>query len=125
MVHTIGSPRTLKDVFDDHRAARAVFERRDHCVVLRICLLVDCLDTSRIVDVRDRRDLRAFDVEFVDPEQFVFLFGHLKTVLGPHIGNHQHIRTVVVDLEPVGDILAQHGWCERAETLAVLHLEVE
>ena len=41
------------------------------------------------------------------------------------VGDEQHVGAVGIEIEPVGDILAQHRRRERPETLAVLDLEVE
>ncbi len=41
------------------------------------------------------------------------------------VGDQQHVGAVAVELEPVGDVLAQHRRRERPEGLAVLDLQVE
>ena len=42
-----------------------------------------------------------------------------------HIGDDQHVGAVGIELEPVGDVLAQHRRRERPKALAILDLQIE
>ena len=86
---------------------------------------IDRLDARGVVDVRDRRDVRALDAETVEALDRV-LSAVGSTPLHPNGSNRQHVRIVLAGghLEIVGRALAQNSRRERAKTLAKLHLEV-
>ena len=69
--------------------------------------------------------VRARHVELLDAPQRVRLpAGSGRRRCAAHIGDQQHVRTVAVELEPVGDVLAQHRRRERPERFAELDLQV-
>ncbi len=83
------------------------------------------LHARRIVDMGDGRNVGARDVELVDAEQRLFLAVIARRRSALHVGDQQHVGRVAVELEPVGDVLAQHRRREGPEALAVLDLEVQ
>src|SRR6185312_4833058 len=110
---------------DQHRAASACLERAEERVEARIGLVMHRLDARRIIDVGDRRDRRAHDIELVDAEEAPLRFAHRALTLLLHRRDEQHVRAVGVEIEPLGHVLAQHRRCEGAEALAELDLEIE
>ena len=58
---------------DEHAAAGARLERLDQVVVAGVRLACHGLDARRVVDVRDRRDVRPRHVQLVDAPQLVLL----------------------------------------------------
>ena len=93
-------------------------------MVERVGIFVHRLHPGRVVHMRHRGDLRAFDVEFVDAEELVFRFRHLAPEFGLNIGDQKHIRAVVVELEPLGHVFAQNRRREGAEALAKLDPQI-
>ena len=83
------------------------------------------LDARRVIDVRDCRNIGARHVELVDAEQRFLVGAHRPAPLGANARDEQHVRRVHVELEPVGEILAQDRRREWTERLAVLDLEVQ
>ena len=51
--------------------------------------------------------------------------GHLPPPALHDVGDQQHVGAVGVELEPVGDVFAQHRGRERPERFAILDLEIE
>src|SRR5215510_14089854 len=70
-------------------------------------------------------NVRARDVELIDSEQRALCLGHASLPRGFYRRNQEHVGRVRVQIEPIGDVLAQYGWSERAKALAVFHLEIE
>ena len=124
-VQTIGSPRTLKLVLT--RTGQPVFalKREISCVEARVGVGVHGLHARGVIDMRDGRDIGARDVELVDAEQRLLLVGHRAAALAPHVRDQQHVGRVRVELEPVGDVLAQHRRREGAKTLAIFDAQIE
>src|SRR5688500_700823 len=61
----------------DHRTSGQRLERADQGMVIGIRLFAHSLQTGRIVDVRDRGNVRAHDVELGDtPQRLVLFSGH-------------------------------------------------
>src|SRR5262245_49686209 len=85
---------------------------------------IDGLDTRRIIDMRHSRDLGTQDLEFLDSEERLLLLGHLLTALLDDVGDEEHVRAVAIHLEPIRDLLTQHGRREGTKGLAELDLEV-
>ncbi len=75
--------------------------------------------------MRHRRHVRAGHVQLVDAEQRPLRFGHRPAPVLAHEADQQHARAVRIQLEPVGEVLAQYCGGEGAEALAELHLEIE
>ena len=50
---------------------------------------------------------------------------HVAAPVALHVGDQQHVGAVGIELEIVGDVLAQDRGREGAEALAVLDLEIE
>jgi hypothetical protein len=75
--------------------------------------------------VGDRGDIGAGNVELSDAEQGLFRRGQLAAAALGNAGDQQHVGTVDVHLEPLGQVVAQDRRCERTERFAVLDLEVE
>ena len=109
----------------DDRAARLLLEPADQLPVPGVRLLVHRLDARRIVDVRHRRDRGARHVQLLDSEELLLLLGHPDPVLGLHVRHEQHVRALLADVEVLRRVLGEHRRRERAEALAVLHLQVE
>lgn len=42
-----------------------------------------------------------------------------------HRGHHQHVRAVIVELEPLRHVLSQHGRSKGTERLAILDAKIE
>ena len=61
------------------------------------------------------RDLGTRDVQLVDAEQRLFIFVHPAPLVLDHIGDNQHVGAVALMLEPLADMLGQHGRGEGAE----------
>ena len=72
--------------------------------------------------MRHRRDARARHVELVDPEQLLLLARHFAAMALADRGDHEHVGTVDIDVEPVRHVLAQDRRRKRAKALAVLDL---
>ena len=85
---------------------------------------VDRLNPSRIIDVRHRRDVRARHVEQIDPPQGLLGLGHGRAPRLDDGGHQQHVRTVGIHGEIVGDALPQDRGRKGPEGLAVFDLEV-
>jgi hypothetical protein len=71
--------------------------------------------------VGDGWDVGARHVELVYAEQRLFLVGHSAATLALHVGSQEHVGRIGVELERVGNVLAQNGEREGPEALAVLH----
>lgn len=79
-------------------------------MVRGICFAVNGLDASRVVDIRDCRDLGARHVELGDTKQSLLSRRHLPLpVLGP-VGHQEHVRAVLVKLEPLRNVFHAGGW---------------
>ena len=102
-----------------------MLEAVEERVIARVGFAVNGLHAGGVVDVGDRGNRRAGDVEPVYPEQTLLLFGHRNALRGGDVRDEQHVRAVVVEIKPIGDVLAQNRRRERAERLAIFDLEVE
>ena len=91
----------------------------------RIGLGMDGLDARRIVDVGHGGIFGARHIELFDAEQRLFRGGHRPLAALHDIGHEQHVRTVVVEIEPFGGVAAQHRGCKWPERFPVLDLEIE
>src|SRR5262245_290174 len=98
---------------------------RDQRVETRISVGVHGLYAGGIVDVSDGGNFGAYYVELVDAEELLLLVGHAPAALTFDVGNQEHVGRIGVELEPVGNVLAQHRGRERAETLAVFYPQIE
>ena len=75
--------------------------------------------------MRHRRNFRTRNIELFDAEQLVLFRAHGDAARRLDAVHQQHIRAVAIELEPIGNILAQHRGRKRPEGLAVFDLEVE
>src|SRR4051812_14376635 len=110
---------------DDHRTAGLLLELAEQLVETRVGFLVHGLHARRVIDVRHRRNRRARNVELLDAEELLLLFGHGDAVLVADIGDQQHVGALAVDAEVLRRVFRQHRGREWTEGLAVLHLQVE
>jgi hypothetical protein len=98
---------------------------RDDVVVQRIGLAPHGLDACGVVHMRNGRHRRPGNVQLLDAPQRRRRVGYRQTPRRLHVGDKQHVGAVVVQREPVRDVLAQHRRRERAERLAKLDLQVQ
>jgi hypothetical protein len=130
---TIGVLRTAHDRFvanieagvDENAATGTCLKLPQQTVKAWIGFRMDRLHASGIIDVGDRRNVAPRHVELVDSLQRKLIGAHGDGAVLPDLGDLQHVRAVAVDLEIVGDVLARHGRCERAKTLAILDPKIE
>ena len=108
----------------EDRAARQPLESLNQVVVIRVGVSGDGLDARRVVDVRNRRNIRARHVELVDSPQPPLLVAHRDLALPLHGGDEQHVRGVAGELEVVVHPFAQHTGRERPEPFAELDLQI-
>src|SRR5215471_5739312 len=106
-------------------AAGARLEGREQRVELWIGLPVHGLQARGVVHVRHRGDVRSRYVQLVDAEERLLVQAHAPTSVLRHLGDHEHVRAVVGELEPLSDVFSQHCRREGTEGLAILHAEVE
>ena len=121
-VQTIGSPRTLKLVFHDHRAAGLSFERTQQGAIATIGLGVDGLYASRVVHMRHGWNLGPHAAQPVEAGGDA---SALRAAVRPDVSHQQHVGTVALELEPIRHVFAQHAGREGAEGFAMLHFQVE
>src|SRR5262245_24551419 len=86
---------------------------------------MNCLDASGVIDVRHCRNFGTPHVELIDAKQRLYFGRHLPALALHDVSDQQHIRAFDVELEPVGEILAQDCWGEWTERFAIFDLEVE
>src|SRR5262245_50108417 len=110
---------------DDDRTPRARLESRQQRVISRVSVGMDGLNTRRVVHVRHGGDRRVRNVELVDPEEGMLGRRHLTPMLLGHVSHEQHVRTVVIEVEPLVDVLTEDRGGEWSKGLAVLHLEIQ
>ena len=63
-------------------------------------------------------------VQLLDPPQALRLCRHRQTATGNDVRDQEHVGAVGVELEPLGDVLAEHGRGERPERFPELDLQV-
>src|SRR5437764_10417313 len=82
------------------------------------------LSDIRVVDVCDRRDVRAYHVELLDAPEPLLLPGHGDLTLPLYRRDEQHVGRVAVQLEVLAHALPQHAGSEGAKAFAELDLQV-
>ena len=69
--------------------------------------------TLEQINLGARRDIPAGLLSYAEQRALVLV--HQPPAMLDHVGHQQHVGAVVVELEPVGDMLAQHRGREGAE----------
>ena len=58
--------------------------------------------------MRHRGNVRALHVKLIDAEEVLLVRRHGATAAIDHVGDEQHIGTVVIELKPVRHVFAQN-----------------
>src|SRR4029079_17955355 len=89
-----------------------------------VCLMPHGLYSRGIVDVRDCRNRRTLDVEFINSPQGLFFRSHFSTLLLSNVGHQQHVGTVGIQVEPLANSLSQDARRKWTKAFAVLDLQI-
>ena len=103
---------------DDHPATREFFEALDHAVVVRVVVGVHRLDPRAVVHVGNRRDVRARHVDDLDhvlAAAAQLLAVHRYLAVLPNRRHQQHVRTLRLQVDVLGDVLGQARGGEGSE----------
>jgi hypothetical protein len=90
-VQTIGSVRNIEARVDQNGAAGLGLETLAQRVEARIGVGMHDLHAGRVVDVGNRRDIRARHIELVDAEELLLLVCHATAPRALHVGNQQRV----------------------------------
>src|SRR2546425_6639604 len=90
----------------------------------RINFATNSLDARGIIDMSDSRDIRSLYIQFSYSPKFLFVGGHFAAMALGNIGHQHHVGTVLVQFEPLGDLLSEDAGRERPKAFAILDLEI-
>ncbi len=83
-VQTIGSPRTLNEVFTSTGQPVSRSNSTEQIVIIRVVFPRDGLNPRGVIDMGDRGDIRARNVQLIDSPETALLIGHRDLALRPY-----------------------------------------
>src|SRR4051794_15038023 len=118
-------PTHVKARINQNWAAGTRLEAGEERVEQQVGFGVDRLHARRIIHVCNGRNIGAWYVQLVNPEQRRFLTGHASSALRDDVSGEEHVGTVTVHLEPVRHVFPKHDGCKWPKRLSVLDFQIE
>src|SRR5438128_12441217 len=94
----------------------------DDLPIDRINFATNSLNARGIIDMSDGRDIRSLHIQFIYSPKFLFVGGDSAAIALGNVGHQHHVGTVLVKIEPIGDLLSEDAGRERPKAFAILDL---